>query len=442
MPLYALFVLLLLVPVARAQEAPERPKNVILMIADGFGPASATLARGVKGAPLTLDGILQGAVGTAATSSRVTDSAAAGTALASGIKTYNGAIGVDTLRRPVGTLFEAAETEGMATGLVATSRITHATPAAFAAHVEARGQEEEIAAQLIASGIDVIFGGGRRFFVPESEGGSRKDGRNLLSETSMTFVEDPTALEAVEQTPVLGLFARDHLDYEVDRTAQPSLAAMTRRAIDLLRGNEQGFVLMIEGSRIDHAAHDNDPGGHVREILAYDEAVRVALDFARSDGQTLVVSTADHETGGMTLGRDGVYAWDPVYLGRVRASADRMGELIADGQDAATVLRDYAAVDSLTAEERTTLGLSSETARSRVSNTTLGHIVSRRAGIGWTTGGHTAVDVGLYAWGPGAGRFRGAMENDAVSRALADLLGLDVAATTARLRAEDAGSKP
>ncbi len=442
MLLRLLLLVLFLAPTTAAQDAPERPRNLIVMIADGFGPASATLARGVKGAPLTLDGILRGAVSTAATSSRVTDSAAAGTALASGIKTYNGAIGVDTLRRPVGTLFEAAEAEGMATGLVATSRITHATPAAFVAHVAARGEEEEIAAQLVASGVDVVFGGGRRFFVPEDEGGSRTDGRNLLDESGATLIADPSALEAAERTPVLGLFARDHLDYEVDRTAQPSLAAMTRRALDLLRGNERGFVLMVEGSRIDHAAHSNDPGGHARDILAYDEAVRVALDFARADGQTLVVSTADHETGGMTLGRDGIYDWNPAYLARVRASADRMGRLIADGEDAEAVLRNYAAVDSLTAEERATLGLSSETPRTRVSNTTLGHIVSRRAGIGWTTGGHTAVDVGLYAWGPGADRLHGVMENDAVGRALADLLGLDLAPITARLRAEADGSAP
>ena len=431
--------LLLLVPSATAQDD-GRPRNLILMIADGFGPASATLAREVEGAPLALDAILTGAVGTASTSSRVTDSAAAGTAFASGIKTYNGAIGVDTLQRPAGTLFEAAEARGMATGLVATSRITHATPASFVAHVAARAEEARIAEQLIASGVDVVFGGGSRFFVTDSLDGSRTDGRDLLGAFPGLAFTDPTAFDTVATVPVLGLFARDHLDFEIDRTDQPSLAAMTQRALDLIGASEQGFVLMVEGSRIDHAAHDNDPAAHLHDIWAYDEAVRVALDFARADGHTLVVSTADHETGGMTLGRDGIYAWDADYLARVRASADRMAQRIADGEDGAVVVRDGAAVDSLTAEEQADLGLSVEPTTRRVSRKTLGHLVSRRAGIGWTTGGHTAVDVGLYAFGPGSDRLRGVMENDALSRALADLLGLDLVAVTARLRA--AGGTP
>ena len=427
-------------PVA-AQDA-DGPRNLIIMIADGFGPASATLAREVKGEALVLDSVLQGAVGTRSTSSRVTDSAAAATAFASGIKTYNGAIGVDTLRRPVGTLFEAAEARGMATGLVATSRITHATPASFVAHVAARAEEATIAEQMMASGVDVVFGGGYRFFVADTLSGSRTDGRDLLSESTALTFTDPAAFDTVATVPVFGLFARDHLDYEIDRTDQPSLAAMTQKALDLIGEAEQGFVLMVEGSRIDHAAHANDPVGHLHDIYAYDEAVRVALDFARADGRTLVVSTSDHETGGMTLGRDGVYAWNADYLARVRASAERMGRLIAAGQNPAEVLRASAVADSLTAEEQAALGLSVEPVNRRISNIMLGKVVSRRAGIGWTGGGHTAVDVGLYAWGPGADRLCGVMENDALGRALADLLGLDVAAVTARLRAGDSGSAP
>ncbi len=271
-----------------------------------------------------------------------------------------------------------------------------------------------------------------------SAGGARTDGRDLFAETEardVTVVTDPADFDGIGSTPVLGLFAPDHLDYEVDRTDQPSLAAMTEKALGLLAGDDAGFFLMVEGSRIDHAAHDNDPAGHVHDVLAFDAAVRAALAFARADGRTLVVATADHETGGMTLGRDGVYDWDPAYLARVSASADRMGRLIADGENPEAVLRAHAAVDSLTAEERTTLGLSDELEPRRVENRTLAHLVSRRALVGWTTGGHTAVDVGLYAYGPGADRLRGAMENDAVGRALADVLGLDLAPLTARLRA-------
>ena len=436
-----LLALLLIAPAAVAQDAPEAPRNVVLFIGDGLGPSAVTMARDFSGRPLALDGILTGSASTAATSARVTDSAAGATALASGIKTYNGAIGVDTLERPVGTLLEAAEARGMATGLVATSRITHATPAAFAAHVPRRAMEAEIAAQMLDAGVEVVLGGGRMWFLPEAAGGARPDGRDLLAELQargVVVATDPADFDAIAATPVLALFAPNHLDYEVDRTDQPSLAEMTMKALDLLDDAEHGFFLMVEGSRIDHAAHSNDPAGTVHDVLAFDAAVRAALDFAEADGRTLVVATADHETGGLSLGRDGVYDWDPASLARVSASAERMSELIADGTDPEAVLREHAAVDSLTADERVELGLQDELDVRRIANRTLGHLVSRRALVGWTTGGHTAVDVGLWAAGPGAERFAGALANDAVGRAIADLLGLDLEEATARLRGSEA----
>lgn len=443
--LLAFCALLLLAPSAVAQDD-ARPRNVILMIADGFGPASATLAREFTGEPLALDEILRGVVRTRSFDSRITDSAAAATALASGVRTYNGAIGVDSLQQPVGTLLEAAEEAGLATGLVATSRITHATPAAFAAHVPYRGAEDEIAAQMMAHGIEVVFGGGWRHFLPAEAGGLRTDGRDLIGEArarGVTVVDDRAGFETVAGTPVLGLFASDHMAYEIDRESlprsggdtEPSLAEMTRKAIALLDGDPEGFFLMIEGSRIDHAGHANDPAGHVHDILAYNAAVRVALDFARADGHTLVVSVADHETGGMTLGRDEIYAWDPAYLARVTASADRMAGMIEAGQNAADVLRDYAAVDSLSAEELVAIERSGPGPFALPRDRAIGHVVSRRARIGWTTGGHTGVDITLYAFGPGSAPFTGVMEIDAVGRALRDALHLDLAPITERLRA-------
>jgi len=419
----------------------ERPKNVILMIADGFGPASATLAREFSGEPLALDAILRGAVRTSSTSSRVTDSAASATAYASGIQTYNGAIGVDTLQNPVGTVLEAAQSRGMRTGLVATSRITHATPATFAAHVPERWDETTIAEHIAARDIDVVFGGGRKFFVPETEGGDRTDGRNLLDEVrgrGIAVVTDRAGFDWTVETPVLGLFAEGHMAYEIDRdslsrsgekTDQPSLAAMTQRALDLLGDGEAGFFLMVEGSRIDHAGHGNDPAAHVHDVLAYDAAVRVALDFARAMGNTLVVSVADHETGGLSLGRDGVYAWHPEVLARVETSTDRMIERIEAGTDPATVLREDASIDDLTPDERALL------AADNLSDRDLGRLISKRAMLGWTTKGHTGVDVGLYAFGPGAEPFRGVLTNDAVGRLIATALGLDLAPVTEELQA-------
>jgi alkaline phosphatase len=425
---FPLLVLAVLAVPAWAQDDGERPKNLILLIADGFGPASATLAREVAEHSLALDALLAGSVGTEAADSEVTESAAGATAYACGLKTYNGAIAVDAERRPCRTLLEAAEARGMATGLIATSRITHATPAAFAAHVAGREEEAEIAAQMAASGADVLFGGGRGFFLP-APAGRREDGRDLLAELTdrgYFVAAGREGFEALALTPAVALLADDHMAYELDReeTDEPSLGEMMRKALDLLSRSEaaqaEGFFLMVEGSRIDHAGHGNDPAAHYRDVLAYDDAVAVALDFAHRDGETLVVSVADHETGGLALGRDGVYAWDPAFLRGVTASAERMAGRIAAGEDTLAVAREGLGVDSLTVEEAAELRRAGDLTR-----LALAGIASRRAGVGWTTLGHTAVDVLLYRFGPGAGRLSGHLENDAVGRLLFALLGLE-----------------
>ena len=218
-----------------AAPAPQdgSPRNVVLMIADGFGPASATLAAAAKGAPLALDSLLVGSVETSATDSRVTDSAASATAYACGIKTYNGAIGVDADGDPCRTVVEAAEARGMATGLVATSRITHATPASFAAHVPQRADEAEIARQLAGSGVDLLFGGGLRFFTEAPEKRLLRAAPDPLVETmaaeGWALARTRAEYDALGALPAAALLAPDHLAYEVDRgeTDQPSLAEMT-----------------------------------------------------------------------------------------------------------------------------------------------------------------------------------------------------------------------
>ena len=404
----------------------ERPRNVILMIADGFGPASATLGRGLKGAPLAADPYLVGSVETSATDSRVTDSASSATAYACGAKTYNGAIGVLPDGAACRTVLEAAAARGLATGLVATSRITHATPASFASHVPQRADEAEIAAQLAAAGVDLLFGGGRPLFA------DRADGQDLVAgmrAAGATVALDRAGYDALDSVPAVALLSQSHLAYEVDRdeTDQPSLAEMTTRAIDLLAdspgGRAEGFFLVVEGSRIDHAAHGNDPVGHGHDILAFDAAVEAAYAFARRDGTTLVVATADHETGGLTLGRDGIYAWDPDPIRRATMSAERLAERLADaGPDATAVLLSAFGDVEVEADQLVRIEQTGDPA-ARVG--VFRDLVSERAGVGWTTGGHSAVDVGLYAFGPGAERFAGAMPNDAVGRALFEALGLE-----------------
>ncbi|HMB93663.1 MAG TPA: alkaline phosphatase [Rhodothermales bacterium] len=451
------FVLLvgLLVPATRAQPTGDtaRPHNVILFVSDGCGPASFTLARdflrykhGTE--HLAIDDLLVGSIHTYATDNRVTDSAAGATAFACGVKTYNGAIAVDTTKAPVATLLEAAEAQGMATGLVATSRITHATPASFAAHVPSRSMEAEIAAQELAHGVEVLLGGGLGYFLPLDAGGWREDGRNLLTEAEKAgyqVVQDRAGFDATTQAPVLGLFANSHMDYEIDRdpAEQPSLAEMTVKAIDLLKDDPDGFFLMVEGSRIDHAGHANDAAAHLHDILAFDEAIAAARAFAETDDQTLIVSTSDHETGGLSLGRniDGqsVYAWKPEVLDRIDASFERMGQLNQE-QDATAcdMLEQYAHIECTEAEAAAFARAKEEEGDPNALAT---EAVARRAILGWTTNGHTAVDVNLYAFGPGQEHFRGHHDNSDIGQILADLLGFDLDALTAELQQEMTGSQ-
>ena len=431
--------------------AEKIPRNVILFIGDGLGPAQITMARDYDRAinddgRLYLDEHLRGSVRTYSADNRVTDSAAGATAFATGAKSYNGAIAVDTFRNPLTTLVEIAEELGMATGLVATSRITHATPAAFSAHVPDRAMESEIAEQQIREDIDVLIGGGGRYYLPKSQGGSREDGRNLFDEArelDYAVADDLDELRAAATTPLLALVAMDHLAYEIDRdpAEEPSLAEMTGKAIELLEKTGKPFFLMVEGSRIDHASHGNDPIGTLHDVIAYDDAFRTALEFARRSGNTLVVGVSDHETGGLSVGRSVApaiegrleevptfwrafagyddYGWNPAALARGKNSAEVIAATIREARNLREVMRELAGVEELSEEEHLALERAAEDGDlARV----VGEIVSRRAGIGWTTGGHTAVDVGLYAYGPGSDRLSGNVENSYVGRVLHELI--------------------
>lgn len=295
-------------------------KNIILMVGDGMGLAQLNAARltghGAEGC-LSIDEMpVVGLIRTGSANDLLTDSAAASTALATGHKTNNFVIGMLPDGRPVKTILEAAGEKGLATGLVVTSSITHATPAAFATHIDDRYKETQIAEQLIASNVDVLFGGGKGYFLQRSRQGSqRTDESDLITKASKRgyqVVETSEELQTHTGKKVLGLF---QIQAMTTRSPEPSLADLTSRAVQLLERSEIGFFLMVEGSQIDWAAHDNDANETIRQTLLFDQAVRVALDYARQDGQTLVVVTADHETGGMAINggaKDGTHlaiAW-------------------------------------------------------------------------------------------------------------------------------------
>ena len=447
-----------------AQPSPQapQPENVILLIPDGYGPASSTMARDYLrwrdgSGRLTLDSLETGSVRTFAADSRVTDSAAGATAYATGVKTDNGAIAVDTLQKPVGTLLEAAEERGMATGLVVTSRITHATPASFAAHVPDRWMENTIATQMLEQNIDVLLGGGRRHFLREADDGRRDDGEHLIEAATAdgyTYIADRAGLMATDETPLLGLFSMSHMDYEIDRdpAEQPSLAEMTEKALGLLSQDDDGFFVMIEGSRIDHAGHSNDAAAHLHDILAFDEAVSTAVEFARNDANTLVVVVSDHETGGMSLGRDGEYAWHPDVLDRVTASHGVMLRAIQEVLPEEPTRNRRAAVDAMRPVLTEHAGIQSLSPREHVAlqealdnrytlEAALADLIGQRTRVGWTTGGHTAVDVKLHAYGPGHERFRAHLDNTEVGERLAELMGIDLNALTTTVRAQAQSDK-
>lgn len=309
-------------------------KNVILLIGDGMGFPQLTLARIEKAdsnlssygsVNLSMDKMEQtGIVKTFSANSFVTDSAPASTAMATGKKTNNGVISQDPIAiqglrdgENLTTILEMAEDSGLSTGIVTTTRITHATPAAFYAHVDNRDNESEIAEQLYISGVDVILGGGLQYFVskndtdPLGNEGKRNDDRNLLNEfetLGYVLVYNGSGFQEADSNKtlkLLGLFESSHMQYDLDRLSgeetDPSLADMTEKAISILSHDPRGFFLMVEGGRIDHAGHERNLSRNTADTLAFDDAVKSALDFASSNNDTLVIVTADHECGGLVL---------------------------------------------------------------------------------------------------------------------------------------------
>lgn len=277
---------------------PKPPKNVIFMIGDGMGVAQIQAAMTANGNKLNFERFTShGFSKTSSSSSYITDSAAGATAFSTGKKTYNGAIGVDADTVSHKTILEYAEDAGLATGLIATSSITHATPAAFISHQPNRAMKEEIASDFLKTDIDVFIGGGKDHFV------SRIDGVDLtdsLKENGYQVVFDQKELAQIHEGKLAALLSPEGMP-KFSEGREEMLAPSAMKAIELLNQNEKGFFLMIEGSQIDWGGHVNDIEYVVSELLDFDNTIGQVLDFAENDGNTLVIVTADHETGGLTL---------------------------------------------------------------------------------------------------------------------------------------------
>ncbi|KAK5952550.1 vacuolar alkaline phosphatase [Knufia fluminis] len=464
---------------------PTGKRNLIFMVSDGMGPTSLSLTRSFrqytevlpKEDVLVLDDHLLGSSRTRSSNSLITDSAAGATAFSCGMKSYNGAISVLPDHTPCGTVLEAAKKAGYLTGLVVTTRLTDATPACFASHVNNRAYEDIIAEQMVGNHplgqvVDVLIGGGRCHFLPNTtEGSCRQDDTNVVKmaqdKYGYNYIDNREDFDNLQarggvELPLLALMADTDVPYEIDRVhmddVYPSEAEMAELALNALEAASKdsaakGFFLMIEGSRIDHTSHGNDPAAHVREVLAHDKAFATVLDFL-NDSETpgVVVGTSDHETGGLAAGRQvgqayPVYAWYPSVLANASHSASYLSHkwaayLDSDaGQKASRKQKAKFIRHELFERDFGLYSILEEEVESIIDATIFwppswifADLISQRANVGWSTHGHTAVDVNIYASDPRhAEALIGNHENIEVGKFLADFLEVDVEAITKEL---------
>ena len=328
--------------------ADATPKNVILLIGDGMGLTQVSTSFFYNDRPSNFERFpITGLIKTSSSSHKITDSAAGATAFSAGVSTYNGAIGVDPNKQAVPTIVETLSEEGFRTGLVATSSITHATPASFYAHTKSRDMQDEIGAQLATSEVDFFAGGGTQFFV------NRADKTNYYD----SLVHHGFTIDTVQLDTTKKLSSDEKYGYLLAPDGMPRmlddrgdfLPNATQMAVDYLSQSGDDFFLMVEGSQIDWGGHANDARYIVTEVLDFDKTLGRVLDFAEQDGNTLVVVTADHETGGFALASSGK----------------------KDGTGA-----DYDALNGT-----------------------------------FSTGGHTATLIPVFAYGPGSKMFSGIYKN-------------------------------
>lgn len=480
---------------------PNGKHNVIFMVSDGMGPASVALARNFfehtlhgdddnnnseRGghisdlSTIALDKHFIGNSRTQSSNSYITDSAAGATAFSCALKTYNGAIGVDKDAKPCATIMEAAKLQGYRTGLVVTTRITDATPASFAAHAKQRSEEDFIAEQLVNHNdahpfgpmVDVILGGGRCHFVPRGAPGScRGDEKDLIG-TAVSdgwhLIEDMEGLRAMDMglnvpsLPVLGLFAAGDIPFSIDHQDDnlPHLNDTARTAVNALaaatKDSDQGFFLLVEGSRIDHAGHSNDPAAQVHEVLVYSEVVDAMIHYAKyeADVPTIVVSTSDHETGGLSVSRQVTsaypdYLWRPEVLAHAKHSAAHLSHILREftshshrsrSDIVAFIKAEIVGPNGLGFSDVTEEELQSVVDHRHSCHDVLTQMLNTRAQVGWSTHGHSGVDVNVYGgsnYPHALDELRGSNENINIGKFLGNFLHVkasEITSLTASLR--------
>lgn len=438
-----------------AKNKEKEPTNVIMMVMDGTSAGATTLSRWYKDGNLAMDEIVVGGMRTHSAESAITDSAPAATALATGFKSNDKIIGLlpevvnspdlppvspEDVYKPVANVLEGAQILGKSTGIVSTSEIQHATPAGFSAHAVHRSNFGDIAEQQVYQGIDVVLGGGKEALLPGTTKNARKDGENLLdviNQNGYDFVENRDQLLQSKSRKIWGSFATTALAYDFDRhtnrESEPSLAEMTKKAIDTLSKNNKGFFLFVEGSKVDWAAHANDTIGIISDTLAFDDAVKEALDFAKIDGNTMVIAVSDHGNSGITMGNlntSSSYPDIPVsaYIDPLKKAKltleGALQQLKSDRSNMKEVAEFYG-LDNLTDAEIDGLKASKSLQEDMTK------MLANRANIGFTTGGHTGEDVFLYAYGPS--KPTGLVDNTDIATSMASFMGINLEKTTDKL---------
>jgi alkaline phosphatase len=409
----------------------RRPKNIIFCVVDGMAVQTLTMAdhlqqlrdgrRSFWSTLLDRNGTVRAFQDTRSLNSIVTDSAAASSSWGSGRRVWNGQINEFPDGTQLRTLTSLMSEAGVRCGLVTTTTVTHATPAGFAVNAVQRDLEGLIAERYLKSGVSVLMGGGDRFF----NSAQRKDGRDLYAEfgkAGYKVVRDRDGLLGAKGDKVLGIFSPSHMPFTVDRDndpeiarATPTLAEMTRVALANLKGGRNGFLLQIEGGKVDHAAHGNDLAGMIYDQIAFEDALKVAMEFAERDGETLVIVTADHACGGPSLNGAGAeYIESTAGLKSVERMRSSYAPLFSAIGTAPTAGRVQDVVEAklgvkLTADEaggvvasiagKSPFALSTFHASP---NATLAMVLGNHTKVTWTSGNHTSDHVIVTAWGPGS----------------------------------------
>ncbi|GGF14994.1 alkaline phosphatase [Halobacillus andaensis] len=422
----------------------KSPKNVIVMVGDGLGVGQMEIARLLesgKTGDLFMESLENvGMMRTYSDDNFVTDSGAAGSAIATGNKTYNGGIGVDAEGEEVDSILDLYQNEGKKVGVISTNTVTDATPAAFTASVPDRDGQDEIARQMLDQQYDVLLGGGADYFSPDSQ-----DGTDLVEEfqsTGYEFVDNESSLEE-SGTPdkLLGLFNDSYMSYKTDRdelnSEEPTLEAMTDKGLDVLSQDDDGFFLMVEGARIDHAAHAADATGVWQETMEFDRTVEQVVNWAEDRDDTMVVVLADHETMGMSA----TEPMDIEGLKDIEVSPEYMAQQMEINEETGTytedsvkqVFAEHADIDLSDADVDEFLTTIQDDdgevyAEYRV-GWEIGSIIADHYKVGAIsseiraesgTGGHTGNMVPVFATGAGSEDFEGVMDNTDIIELIAN----------------------